>query len=84
MRGRDVAALLEGVPPADLMGPGLLARLQGLERAGTLDGAAWAEAQPEIEAAMRELSAHLDGVREVVERCCRLRAVPSREVPIGF
>jgi len=84
VRGEDVAALLEGVPPVELKGPGLLARLQELERAGQLTEGVYAQLQPEIEVALGELSTHLDGVREVVKRCMELRAVPSGRVPVGW
>lgn len=79
-----IAAQLAKVKPATLKAPGLLGRLQDLDARGELDTATLLAAQPDLERATSELSAHVEKSKEVARRCSRLPACPGRSAPAGF
>jgi len=80
----EVAERLARAAPAQLTGLALLARLQQMERDGTLTTDRVLESQEQIERAVKELVDHAQRAMKVVERCTQLRAVPVKRTPTGF
>jgi len=79
MNGAELAERLRGVGTANVPAVRLLLELQG-----ETDVESVVARREEIEAACAELETQIDAAKGIVERCERLRPVPSREVPAGF
>jgi hypothetical protein len=80
----DVVARLDGVVPACLEAPALLARLGAMRDDGSLTMEYLVELQPRIEIALAALDAHVEQSERIVERCKSLPPLPGKTVPAGF
>jgi hypothetical protein len=77
----DVIARLQTIPVLDLPAVALLLQL---DAAGEPDPELLVKLQPEIEQAIKALSDHSERTGKIVDRCLRLRPIPTHTPPPGF
>lgn len=79
-RARRLIECLQEIEPLELEAVRILWELEQDDYAP----ATLVEVQPRVDAAMRELDAHRERVKEVRKRCSALQPIPSQSIPPGF